>query len=86
MKPCFNPTCDRHGHILTGFGESAQTIALFVLRTAEEITLFSETGSESKTSNSKSLTVLSRSANRKIGDVSLKTVTAEKVESKRRAD
>lgn len=83
MKPCFNPTCDRHGHMIAGVGGSAQTMALFVLQTAKEITRFSETGSESQAPNTKSSTCFSRSANRKLGDVPLKTLTAEKVESTR---
>jgi nucleotide-binding universal stress UspA family protein len=84
MKPCFNPTCDRHGHLLTGFGESPQTMALFVLPTAEEITLSLEGGGESKVSNETRFNRLSRRASRKIGDVPVKTVMAEKVESKLR--
>jgi nucleotide-binding universal stress UspA family protein len=40
MKGSFNPTCDRHGHMLTGVGGSPQVMAPFVLPTAEEIALF----------------------------------------------
>ena len=40
MKGLFNPTCDRHGHILTGVGGSPQVMAPFVFTTAEEIALF----------------------------------------------
>jgi nucleotide-binding universal stress UspA family protein len=41
MKSSFNPTCDRHGHMLTGVGGSPQVMAPFVFPTAEEIALFS---------------------------------------------
>ena len=37
MKDLFNPTCDRHGHILTGFGGSPQMMAPFIFPTAEEM-------------------------------------------------
>jgi len=39
MKGSFNPTCDRHGHMLTGVGSSPQLMAPFVCPTAEEIAL-----------------------------------------------
>jgi nucleotide-binding universal stress UspA family protein len=83
MKFCFNPTCDRHGHMLTGLGESAQTMALFVLPRVEEITLFSEDAGELKVSNTKSFNWLSPSGNRKKEILPLKTLAAEKVESSR---
>ena len=37
MKDLFNPTCDRHGHILTGIGGAPQLMAPFVFPTAEEM-------------------------------------------------
>jgi nucleotide-binding universal stress UspA family protein len=37
MKDPFSPTCDRHGHILTGVGGSPQVMELFVFPTAEEM-------------------------------------------------
>jgi nucleotide-binding universal stress UspA family protein len=39
MKGSFNPTCDRHGHMLTGVGGSPQVMASFICPTAEEIAL-----------------------------------------------
>jgi hypothetical protein len=36
MKGMFNPTSDRHGHILTGLGGSPQVMAPFTFPTAEE--------------------------------------------------
>ena len=40
MKGLFNPTCDRHGHLLTGVGGSPQVMAPFVFPTAEEMAIF----------------------------------------------
>ena len=40
MKGPFNPSCDRHGHLLTGLGVSPQVMAPFTFPTAEEIALF----------------------------------------------
>jgi hypothetical protein len=37
MKRSFNPTCDRHGHLLTGLGVSPQAMEPFVFPTAEEM-------------------------------------------------
>lgn len=37
MKGLFNPTCDRHGHILTGLGVSPEVMEPFVFPTAEEM-------------------------------------------------
>jgi len=37
MKGSFNPTCDRHGHILTGVGGFQQAMEPFLFPTAEEM-------------------------------------------------
>jgi nucleotide-binding universal stress UspA family protein len=37
MKRSFNPTCNRHGHTLTGVGGSSQVMAPFVFPTAEDM-------------------------------------------------
>ena len=37
MKRSFNPTCDRHGHLLTGLGVPPQAMQPFVFPTAEEM-------------------------------------------------
>jgi len=47
MKHSFNPTCDRHGHIITGVGISPQVIAPFVFPTAEEMAFLPGTASGS---------------------------------------
>jgi hypothetical protein len=37
MKHLFSPTSDRYGHLITGVGGPPQTMALFVLPSAEDI-------------------------------------------------
>jgi hypothetical protein len=37
MKRPFNPSCDRHGHLLIGVGGSSQVMAPFIFPTAEEM-------------------------------------------------
>jgi nucleotide-binding universal stress UspA family protein len=39
MKGSFNPTCDRHGHMLAGVGGSPQVTAPFICPSAQEIAL-----------------------------------------------
>src|SRR5690349_16256037 len=42
MKGLFNPTSDRHGHILTGVGGPPEVMLPFILPSVEEITLLPE--------------------------------------------
>ena len=44
MKRLFNPTCDRHGHILKGLGVSPEVMAPFVFPTAEEMAFLPANG------------------------------------------
>jgi len=47
MKGSFSPTCDRHGHILSGIGGSPQVMAPFVFPTAEEMAFLPVAGDSS---------------------------------------
>jgi nucleotide-binding universal stress UspA family protein len=43
MKRSFNPTCDRHGHLLTGLGGSPQAMEPFFFPTAEDMAFLPST-------------------------------------------